>query len=62
MTVTVCKTLSDHSVTESVQPGTLSDIFTSLGLGNAVALVNGKIAAPETVVSDEDVVFIRQVP
>lgn len=62
MTVTVCKTLSDHSVTESVQPGTLSDIFTSLGLGNAVALVNGKIAVPETVVSDEDVVFIRQVP
>ena len=62
MKVTVCRDLSDRALSYDVEPGTLSDIFTSLGLGNAVALVNGKIAAPETVVSDEDVVFIRQVP
>ncbi|MFA6927093.1 MAG: hypothetical protein WCQ69_08865, partial [Bacteroidales bacterium] len=62
MKVTVCRDLSDRALSYDVEPGTLSDIFTSLGLGNAVALVNGKLAEPETVVSDKDVVFIRQVP
>ena len=31
-------------------------------LGNAVALVNGKLAPPELEVKESDIVFIRQVP
>ena len=62
MKVTVCRDLSDRATTCDVEPGVLSDIFTSLELGNAVALVNGKLVEPEAVVSDDDVVFIRQVP
>ena len=62
MKVTVCRDLSDRALSYDVEPGKLSDIFTFLELGNAVALVNGKIVEPETVVSKDDVVFIRQVP
>ena len=61
MIVSVCRDLSDR-VSNSIRPGKLVDIYTELQLGNAVALVNGKLAPPELEVKESDIVFIRQVP
>jgi len=62
MIVSVCRDLSDRAISCSIRPGKLVDIYTELQLGNAVALVNGKLAPPELEVKESDIVFIRQVP